>query len=105
MEMSEVYRFLKAPLKNSIRLGNEFRQAYIYEKLISKTLICKLVFGTSNIIIHGSWDLGPAHNHLLKPRIYLKLVLRTETAFLWGGGGGSILTGPVGNARGKLASR
>lgn len=84
MEMSEVYRFLKAPLKNSIRLGNEFRQSYIYEKLVSKTLICKLVFGTSNIIIHGSWDLGPAHNHLLKPRIYLKLVLRIETAFLQG---------------------
>lgn len=56
MEMSEVYRFFKAPFKNSIRSGNESRQSYIYEKLVSKTLICKLVFGTSNIIIHGSWE-------------------------------------------------
>lgn len=102
METSEVYRFLKAPLKNSIRLGNEFRQSYIYEKLVSKTLICKLDFGTSNIIIHGSWDLRPAHSYLLKPRIYLKLVARTEAAFLRDKG---ILAGPARNARGKLASR
>ena len=102
MEMSEVYRFLKAPLKNSIRLGNEFRQSYVYEKLVSKTLICKLVFGTSNIIIHGSWDLRPAHSYLLKPRIYLKLVARTEAAFLRDKG---ILAGPARNAKGKLASR
>ena len=73
----------KAPLKNSIRLGNKSRQSCLYGKFVSKSLICKLVFGTSNII-HGRWDLRPALNHLFGPKIHLKLGLRSETVLFMG---------------------
>lgn len=74
----------KAPLKNSIRLGNESRQSCLYGKFVSKSVICKLVFGTSNIT-HGSWDLRPDLNHLFGPETHLKLGPRSETVFFYGG--------------------
>lgn len=46
--------FFKAPLTNSVKLGHASRQSYVYEKVVSKTLICTLVFGTSDIVIQGS---------------------------------------------------
>lgn len=47
-------------------------------------------------------NLGPARNHpFLKPRMYLKLVLRTEAVFLWEK---RIFTIPVQKAKSNLAS-
>lgn len=84
IERSEVYRFFKAPLNNSVRLGHESRQSSIYEKFLSKTLICKLGFGTSSTITHGRGDLRPAHKHLFRPKIHLELVPGNEAVLLMG---------------------
>lgn len=75
--------FLRIILKNSIRFGNEWSS---YKKLLSKALICTLIFGASNIIWYGRCHIKAsflAPTASSPPKYDTKLQLRMEGKFSW----------------------